>query len=91
MIRSCGKGLPDHKVGTKVYRHAVVGELTLDWDMLTCTTGPDQQLVVLTAEPGSASYQALVLLASWAATERESAADPTTPAVAKAEPGSAGR
>jgi transcriptional regulator with XRE-family HTH domain len=54
-------------VGTKILRHPVVGELTLDWDTLTATTDPDQQLVVWTAEPGTPSHDGLRLLASWAA------------------------
>ncbi|MFI6502978.1 helix-turn-helix domain-containing protein [Nonomuraea typhae] len=52
-------------LGTKVLEHPVVGELTLDWDTLASTT-TDQQLVVWTAEPGSASYDALRILGSWA-------------------------
>ncbi|MFB7286720.1 helix-turn-helix domain-containing protein [Actinacidiphila glaucinigra] len=53
-------------VGTKVLRHPVVGELTLDWDTLASTTDTDQQLVVWSAEPGSPSHDALRILASWA-------------------------
>lgn len=52
--------------GTKVLRHPVVGELTLDWDTLAPTTDAEQQLVVWTAEPGSPSHDALRILASWA-------------------------
>lgn len=40
-------------------------------DTLSSDAGPDQQLVVYTAEPGSPSHQALRILASWAATARE--------------------
>ncbi|MEV8350554.1 helix-turn-helix domain-containing protein [Streptomyces niveus] len=53
-------------VGTKVLRHPVAGELTLDWDTLTATTDPDQQLVIWTAEPGTPTYDGLRFLASWA-------------------------
>ncbi|MGW4506829.1 helix-turn-helix domain-containing protein [Streptomyces sp. NPDC004436] len=53
-------------VGTKVLRHPVVGELTLDWDTLAPTVDADQHLVVWTAEPGSPSHDALRILASWA-------------------------
>lgn len=59
-------------IGTKLYRHPVAGDLTLDWDTLTCATDPDQQLVAWTAEPGSPSYDGLRILASWAAGERQS-------------------
>ncbi|MFE6037333.1 helix-turn-helix domain-containing protein [Streptomyces sp. NPDC056452] len=54
-------------VGTKVLHHPVAGELSLDWDTLTATTDPDQQLVVWTAEPGTPSHDGLRILASWAA------------------------
>jgi hypothetical protein len=50
--------------GTRTYDHPVVGELTLDWDTLTSDADPEQQLIVYTAEPGSASEEALRLLAS---------------------------
>ncbi|MFF0510067.1 helix-turn-helix domain-containing protein [Streptomyces sp. NPDC004250] len=53
--------------GTKVLQHPVVGRLTLDWSFLTPTTDPDQQLITLTAEPGSPSDERLRILASWAA------------------------
>ncbi|MGW4856339.1 helix-turn-helix transcriptional regulator [Streptomyces sp. NPDC004288] len=53
-------------MGTKVLRHPVVGELTLDWDTLASTTDSDQQLVVWSAEPHSPSHDALRILASWA-------------------------
>ncbi|AVH94178.1 MULTISPECIES: helix-turn-helix domain-containing protein [Streptomyces] len=54
-------------MGTKVFRHPVAGDLTLDWDTLTCATDPDQSLVTWTAEPGSPSHDGLRFLASWAA------------------------
>ncbi|MCD0451553.1 hypothetical protein LO762_20480 [Actinocorallia sp. API 0066] len=56
-------------MGTKVLRHPVAGELTLDWDTLSCVTDPDQQLVTWTAEPGTPSHDGLRILASWAASE----------------------
>ncbi|MEV0612438.1 helix-turn-helix domain-containing protein [Nonomuraea sp. NPDC050404] len=52
-------------VGTKVLHHPIAGDLTLDWSALTCATDPDQQLVTLTAEPGSPSHDGLRILASW--------------------------
>ncbi|WP_333777912.1 helix-turn-helix domain-containing protein [Streptomyces sp. IBSBF 3136] len=52
-------------VGTKVLRHPVVGDLTLDWDTLAPTVDADQHLVIWTAEPGSPSHDALRILASW--------------------------
>lgn len=53
--------------GTEHLNHPVVGELTLDWDILTCAADPEQHLIVWTAEPGSPSGDGLRLLASWAA------------------------
>ncbi|MCD0451554.1 helix-turn-helix transcriptional regulator [Actinocorallia sp. API 0066] len=53
--------------GTKVLRHPVAGELTLDWDALACVSDPEQQLIVWTAEPGTPSHDGLRILASWTA------------------------
>ncbi|MGW1316573.1 helix-turn-helix domain-containing protein [Streptomyces sp. NPDC002426] len=63
-------------VGTKVLHHPVAGELSLDWDTLTASTDPDQQLVVWTAEPGTPTHDGLRILASWAADRDFSAAPP---------------
>jgi hypothetical protein len=52
--------------GTKRFHHPVVGDLTLDWDTLICDTAPDQFVIVLTAQPGTPSHDALRILASWA-------------------------
>jgi hypothetical protein len=62
-----------HTHGYKRLRHPVLGELTLDYESLTVTGDPEQSLGLYTAAPGSASEQALHLLASWAG-------DPVTPA-----------
>lgn len=55
-------------MGTKSLYHPVAGELTLDWDTLTASTDPDQQLVIWTAAPDTPSYEGLRFLASWAST-----------------------
>lgn len=52
--------------GIKHYRHPLVGELELDCDVWGSPDGSDQRLMVLTAEPGTASHDALRFLASWA-------------------------
>ena len=57
--------------GTKRYRHAVVGELTLGYETLVPPGAPDQALITYTAEPGSASETALRLLGAWAAPAAE--------------------
>lgn len=53
--------------GTKHLRHPVVGDLHLDWNAVTWAADPDLQIIIWTAEPGTASYDGLRLLASWAA------------------------
>ncbi|MEV0599897.1 helix-turn-helix transcriptional regulator [Streptomyces sp. NPDC050315] len=54
-------------VGTKTLHHPVAGELVLDWDTLTASTDPDQQLIVWTAAVGTPAHDGLRILASWAA------------------------
>ncbi|MFD5952084.1 helix-turn-helix transcriptional regulator [Streptomyces collinus] len=53
--------------GTQHFHHPVVGELTLNHETLALPADPDQTICVYTAEPGTASAQALALLASWSA------------------------
>jgi transcriptional regulator with XRE-family HTH domain len=53
--------------GTKHYRHALVGELVLDCDTWVSPEDPDQRILILTAEPGSASHDSLTILTTWAA------------------------
>ncbi|MBY8856916.1 helix-turn-helix transcriptional regulator [Nocardia sp. CA2R105] len=53
--------------GIKTIRHPIAGDLTLEWENLASSADPGQQLVIWTAEPGSASEEALRFLASWAA------------------------
>ncbi|WP_369166882.1 helix-turn-helix transcriptional regulator [Streptomyces sp. R28] len=53
--------------GTQHFHHPVVGEFTLHHETLAFPADPGQTVCVYTAEPGSASAQALALLASWSA------------------------
>jgi hypothetical protein len=69
-----GRQMNGLRMGTKRLRHPIVGDLTLDWDSLTCTADPTQKLVIATADPGAPSHDGLVLLASW------TAEDPDQPA-----------
>lgn len=62
-------------VGTKGFQHPIAGELPLDWDTLTASTDPDQQVVIWTAEPGTPSHDALRFLASWASSSQQAAPD----------------
>ncbi|MER7930271.1 helix-turn-helix domain-containing protein [Streptomyces sp. NPDC096057] len=59
--------------GTKRLRHPLVGDLTLDCDTWTSPDGSGQRLMVLTAETGTPSHDALRILGSW--TTREPVAD----------------
>ncbi|MCV7432243.1 helix-turn-helix transcriptional regulator [Mycolicibacterium bacteremicum] len=51
--------------GSKRYHHPVVGELTVTYQALNPCGDEDQTLIVYTAEPNSASDNALRLLANW--------------------------
>ncbi|MGY1495819.1 helix-turn-helix domain-containing protein [Streptomyces sp. QTS52] len=55
------------KVGAKTLNHPIVGELTLEWDTLTCSTDPDQQLTIWTPAPNTATHDRLRSLAAWVA------------------------
>ncbi|MFI7639683.1 helix-turn-helix transcriptional regulator [Nonomuraea sp. NPDC049400] len=58
--------------GDQRFRHPVVGDLTLHHETLALPADPDQELCLYSAEPGTASAEALRLLASWTApTEAE--------------------
>ncbi|WP_086725426.1 helix-turn-helix domain-containing protein [Streptomyces carpinensis] len=65
--------------GTKHYRHRLVGDLTLDCDTWAGPDGSGQRLMVLTAETGTPSHDALRILTSWTAQEpgTERTEDPT--------------
>ncbi|MEU8532678.1 helix-turn-helix transcriptional regulator [Streptomyces parvulus] len=58
-----------HGTGTKRFHHPVVGDLTLAFEGLEMAAAPGLTLTVYAAEPGSASEEALWLLASWSVTE----------------------
>ena len=58
-----------HRTGIKRLHHPVVGDLELAYEGIELPADPGLNLVIYTAEPGSATQQALNLLASWSATE----------------------
>lgn len=67
-----------HQSGRKQFHHPVVGALDLTFDVMDLAAHPGLKLVAYTAEPGSASEDALNVLASWAATlDRDDQAQPT--------------
>lgn len=62
-----------HGSGSKHFHHPVVGDLVLAYESLDLRAEPGLALTIYTAQPGSATADALVLLASWAATARPGA------------------
>jgi transcriptional regulator with XRE-family HTH domain len=66
-----------HQTGAKRFNHPVVGELTLDFEMMELAADPGLHLLTFTAEPGSKSDEALNLLGSWAATVEHEQTAPT--------------
>jgi hypothetical protein len=61
-----------HRLGTKHLHHPVVGDLHLAYETMELPADAGLSIVTFTAEPGSASEDALTLLASWAATTDQS-------------------
>jgi hypothetical protein len=57
-----------HRTGTKRIHHPVVGGLDLRYESMDLSADEGLSVAIFTAEPGSASQQALDLLASWTAT-----------------------
>jgi transcriptional regulator with XRE-family HTH domain len=57
-----------HRSGTKRLHHPLVGGLDLSYETMELAADSGLNLTVYTAEPGSASQQALDILASWTAT-----------------------
>jgi len=58
-----------HTMGAKAVHHPIVGDLQLSFESMDLPADPGLALIVYGAEPGSASADALSLLASWAATQ----------------------
>lgn len=63
-----------HDTGKKELHHSVVGDLVLSYEVLELPADPGLSMVVYSAEPGSATEQALHLLSIWAASTSESSA-----------------
>ena len=57
-----------HRSGIKHFHHPVVGDISLAYESLELVADPGLVLNGYSAEPGTASEDALNLLASWAAT-----------------------
>ena len=67
-VRWAAHNVRFHRTGTKRLHHPVVGDLELGYQTLTLDADDGLRLALYTAEAGSASQQALDLLASWTAT-----------------------
>lgn len=65
-----------HTSGVKRMRHPEVGDLELGFDSMALAADPDLTITVYTAAPGSRTEEALRLLASWHAAERDPSATP---------------
>ncbi len=70
-VRWAAHNVRFHRTGTKHFHHPMVGALTLNYEALELPADSGQIIFVYTAEPDSASQQALDLLASWSATPAE--------------------
>ena len=68
-----------HGSGAKHFRHAVVGELDLTYEVLALIAEPGLTVTFYTAEPASPSDEALRLLASWAASSPQAQRDVERP------------
>lgn len=58
-----------YRSGAKHYRHPLVGDLTFGFKAFDIATDPGQSMTILTVEAGSASEEALNLLAGWTAAQ----------------------
>jgi transcriptional regulator with XRE-family HTH domain len=65
-----------YRSGTQPFSHPLIGDLTLDYDVLELPADRGLSIVAYSAEPGSPARHALDLLASWASTPDEAPAVP---------------
>lgn len=66
-----------HRTGLKKLHHPTVGQLDLTYERMDVAADPGIMLYVMTAELNSTTAEPLKLLGSWAATQREQAAETT--------------
>jgi len=67
-VRWAAHNVRFHRTGAKQIHHPFVGALELSYESLELSADDGLSIAIFTAEPGSASQQALDLLASWTAT-----------------------
>lgn len=68
-----------HRSGLKDIHHPAVGDLHLSFEAMELPADPGLSLIVYSVEPGTPSEDGLRLLGTWAATQRQSAADQGSP------------
>jgi transcriptional regulator with XRE-family HTH domain len=61
-----------YRSGAKLLTHSVVGDLEFGYESFELSTDPGLVMLVYTVEPGSATAEAMSLLASWTAPELSS-------------------
>jgi hypothetical protein len=59
----------EHRTGVKLVHHPIVGDIDLSYEAMGLSSQKDLLLIGYTATPGSASFEALQLLANWTASE----------------------
>jgi transcriptional regulator with XRE-family HTH domain len=80
-VRWAHHNVRQHRSGIKHFHHPVVGDISLAYESLELVADPGLVLNGYSAEPGTASEDALNLLASWAATaDQEPKAQPANEA-----------
>jgi transcriptional regulator with XRE-family HTH domain len=67
-VRWAAHNVRFHRTGSKRIQHPVVGGLELSYETMALSADDGLSIAIFTAEPNSASQQALDLLASWTAT-----------------------
>ena len=63
--RWAGGDVRAHRGGTKVFRHPLIGEVTLPFENLHVDAMSGQVLTVFTPQPGTSEADAIRMLASW--------------------------
>ena len=71
--RWAGGDVRAHRGGTKVFRHPLIGEVTLPFENLHVDAAAGQVLTVFTPQPASPEADAIRLLASWNAEDNRNA------------------
>ena len=69
-----------HRTGRKRLHHPIVGDLDLSFEALELAADPGLRINVYTADPGTPSEDALKVLASWVATQKDDSAAMDKPA-----------